>query len=297
MDHSTRRRFLKQSLGISAAIAAGPLAAKFAWGADSPQAEIAFGLVTYQWGKDWDVPTLIKNCQTAKVSGVELRTTHAHGVEPNLTAPQRVEVKRQFQDSPIALVGLGTNECYHHADPKTLAKSIEATKAFIKLSHDVGGSGVKVKPNDLPKNVAQEKTIEQIGKALNEVAAFGADYGQELRLEVHGGCSLLPIMKQIMDVANHPNARVCWNSNATDLKGEGLEHNFNLVKNRFGHTAHVRELTSPGYPWQQLFTLFVRARYSGWLLLEAGSNPPDRLAALIQQRETFTRLLAAAKAS
>jgi len=140
--------------------------------------------------------------------------------------------------------------------------------------------------------VAPEKTIEQIGTALNEVAAFGADYGQELRLEVHGSCSLLPIMKQIMAVATHPNARVCWYSNANDLKGGGLAYNINLVKNPFGHTAHVRQLTVADYPWQELIRLFVQANYQGWLLLEASSNPPDRLASLIQEREKFDELLA-----
>ncbi len=293
MSYLTRRRFLTQAIQLApTALAAGSLAERLVWGAAPSKAKLAFGLVTYQWGKDWDLPTLIRNCQTAKVYGVELRTTHAHGVEPSLSAAQRQEVKKRFQDSPITLVGLGTNEAYHYPDPDVLKKNIETTKAFIKLSHDVGGSGVKVKPNDLVKNVAPEKTIEQIGTALNEVAAFGADYGQELRLEVHGSCSLLPIMKQIMDVATHPNARVCWNSNANDLKGGGLAYNFNLVKNRFGHTAHVRQLTVADYPWQELIRLFVQANYQGWLLLEASSNPPDRLASLIQEREKFDELLA-----
>ena len=38
------------------------------------------GLVTYQWGADWDLPTLLANCKKANVLGVELRTTHAHKV-------------------------------------------------------------------------------------------------------------------------------------------------------------------------------------------------------------------------
>ena len=42
------------------------------------------GLVTYQWGADWDLPTLIKNCEKTGFRGVELRTTHKHGVEPSL---------------------------------------------------------------------------------------------------------------------------------------------------------------------------------------------------------------------
>ena len=40
------------------------------------------GLVTYMWGADWDLPTLIKNCQLTGFRGVELRTAHKHGVEP-----------------------------------------------------------------------------------------------------------------------------------------------------------------------------------------------------------------------
>jgi sugar phosphate isomerase/epimerase len=49
------------------------------------------GLVTYNWGKDWDLPTLIKNCEETGFAGVELRSTHKHGVEPALHA-QRAEV-------------------------------------------------------------------------------------------------------------------------------------------------------------------------------------------------------------
>jgi len=47
-----------------------------------------FGFTTYQWGKDWDVPTLIENCSKAGVFGVELRTSqsYAHGVELDLDA-------------------------------------------------------------------------------------------------------------------------------------------------------------------------------------------------------------------
>ena len=48
-----------------------------------------FGMVTYQWGKDWQLPTLLEKCEGAKIAGVELRTTHAHGVEPELGAPAR----------------------------------------------------------------------------------------------------------------------------------------------------------------------------------------------------------------
>ncbi len=291
-----RRSFLRQTAAVGLATSfAESHFLSLALAAEQAKPAIKFGLVTYQWGRDLPLPTLLKHCAAAGLLGVELRTTHAHGVEPKLNAEERLAVKQRFADSPVKLIGLGTAEEFHSPDPKVLERAIEATKAFIKLGHDVGGTGVKVRPNALPEGVPHEKTTEQIGKALNTVAAFGADYGQQIRLEVHGGCARLPIIKQIMDVATHPNATVCWNSNNSDQEPPGLEHNFNLVKSRLGFTTHVRELDTPGYDWQALANLFVRAGYKGWWLLEAGSTPPaDRVAACIRQRELFEQLMAKA---
>ncbi|MCA9069074.1 MAG: TIM barrel protein [Planctomycetaceae bacterium] len=252
-----------------------------------------FGLVTYLWGKEMDLPTLLDTCEKAGILGVELRTEHAHGVEPMLSKAERTEIRKRFADSPVTLVGYGSNAQYHEADPEKLQANIELTKKYIDLMHDCGGSGVKVKPNALPDDVPHDQTIEQIGKALNQVAAYGEGFGQQIRVEVHGRqTSELPIMKAIFDVADHPNSTICWNSNDVDLNGEGLEHNFNLVKDRFGDTVHVRELNMGDYPYQQLMNLFADMDYSGWILLEARTNPEDKVAALIEQREVFEQMLA-----
>ncbi|MHC4145294.1 MAG: DUF6807 family protein [Planctomycetota bacterium] len=268
-----------------------------ALGRDKPGSKMKFGLVTYLWGQDWDLPTLIANCEKTEVLGVELRTQHAHGVESSLSAGQRRDVKKRFADSPVTLLGPGTNFAFHHTDPAKLRRDIDGAKEYIKLSYDCGGSGIKVKPNDLPKGVPLEKTTEQIGKSLNELGRFAAEYDQMIRLEVHGSCSKLPTMKAIMDVAEHPNVGVCWNCNSQDLEGEGLEYNFNLVKDRFGDTVHVRELNIGSYPYQELMNLFVKMDYKGWILLEARTKPKDRVKALAEQRHVFGDMVAKAQAS
>lgn len=279
----TRRSFLKSVASVGA-ISTLPIDL-FALNSSGG---MRFGLCTYLWGKDWDVPTLIRNCEKTGLLGVALRVEHAHKVEPNLTSQQRSEVKRMFADSNVTMVGCGTNEQYDFPDPARLKHAIENTKAYVKLSHDCGGSGVKVKPNAFHKEVAREKTIEQIGRALNEVAAFAADYGQQIRLEVHGEeTQELPNIKAIMDIATHPNATVCWNSNDEDLLGEGLEYNFNLVADRLGDTVHVRELNIGSYPYQQLFNLLTKVSYNGWILLEARTAPADLVAAMEEQRRVF----------
>ncbi|MCY4234425.1 MAG: TIM barrel protein [Bacteroidetes bacterium] len=250
------------------------------------------GLVTYLWGQDWDLSELIHNCQETGFEGVELRTEHAHGVEIHLSKPQRINVLNQFADSDVVLVGLGTNWSFHHQDAALLAHSISQAKASIILAHDVGASGIKVKPDALPDSVPQEQTIAQIGRSLRGLGEFGEGYGQEIRLEVHGYLTdQLPNIRKIMDATNHSNVRVCWNCNETDLNELGLESNFNLVRPDFGRTIHVRELDGKSYPYSQLFNLLVASQYQGWVLLEARTNPPDRIVALRHQRSLFDTLL------
>jgi len=290
-----RRSLLKRSIYLGAvAVTAGPLGKVLALSSAGLGSKMKLGLVTYLWGRDWNLPTLIANCGKTGILGVELRTEHAHGVESSLNAQQRADVKKHFDDSAVTLVGLGTNFAFHHVDPAKLRSDIDGAKQYIKLSHDVGGSGIKVKPNDLPKGVSQDKTIEQIGKSLNELGRFGADFGQQTRLEVHGSCSPLPITKAIMDVADHPNVGVCWNCNSQDLEGQGLQYNFNLVKDRFGDTVHVRELNVGSYPYQELMNLLVAMDYAGWVLLEARTEPQNRIAAIIEQRQLWGDKLAKA---
>jgi Xylose isomerase-like TIM barrel len=247
-----------------------------------------FGLVTYLWGKDMDLPQLITNCEASGLLGVELRTEHRHGVEPSLTNEQRLEVKKRFADSPVELVGYGSNCEYHSDDPAVVKKNIEQTKKYIQLMHDCGGSGVKVKPNGFPKGLSRAQTIEQIGMSLNEVAEYGQGYGQQIRVEVHGKDTQdIPVMRDIFKVATHPNVAVCWNSNPEDLKDAGLEANFGMLKNRFGATVHVRELDDKDYPYANLIKLLSQMDYEGWILLEARTNPADKVAAMIQQKAIF----------
>jgi hypothetical protein len=293
---SSRRDFLKCSAYFGAAlVGVGPLKGALAKVCQKSRVKMKFGLVTYLWGRDWDLPTLISNCEKAELFGVELRTQHAHGVESHLGPRERREVRKRFDDSPVTLVGLGTNFAFDYVEPEKLARDIEGAKRYIRLGQGVGSSGVKVKPNDFREGVPHEKTIEQIGRSLNALGAYGADYGQQIRLEVHGTCCELPTIKAIMDVADHPNVAVCWNSNDEDLKGEGLAYNFNLVRGRFGDTIHVRELNIGSYPYQELINLLVQTRYAGWVLLEARTEPEDRVKALIEQRGLWEQMTAKAQ--
>ena len=265
-----RRTVLAAAMGVTAS-AILPFPAGF--GSDRHDSGIGFGMVTYLWGRDLALTPLLQACSVSGVSGVELRSTHAHGVEPSLDQRQREEVRGLITESGVKLVGLGSDERFDSPDPATLRSAIDATKSFLKLSHDLGGGGVKVKPDRFHEGVPRERTIEQIAASLREVGKYASDLDQEVRLEVHGGCSEPAVIRRIIEEADHPSVRVCWNCNARDLDAPGLEDNFRLLRPFFGDTLHVRELDSSDYPYRHLTRLLVESDWKGWMLLEAHSSP------------------------
>jgi sugar phosphate isomerase/epimerase len=293
MNNLSRRHFVQRSIAAGMGLAALKYLPSCSLAVDKG---MRFGLVTYLWAQDWDLPTVIASCEKAGYKGVELRTQHKHGVETNLNATQRAEVKKRFADSSVICIGYGSNFEYHSPEPAVLRENIEQTKEYIKLCKDIGATGIKVKPNNLPAEVPKEKTIAQIAASLNEVGKFAQDFDQLVRVEVHGALTQeIPNMKAIFDQVSEPNVKICWNCNDQDLLPPGLEPNFNSVKKWFGDTVHIRELNDGNYPYQQLFNLFTGINYDGWILLEARTEPADKVAAMKEQLVIFNQLIANSK--
>ena len=227
------------------------------------------GMVTYQLGKDWDLPTIIKHCEETGFEGVELRTTHAHGVETSLSPAKRAEVRKLFEKTPVKLAGLGTTCEYHSPDPAELRRNIEETKAWVDLAADLRCPGVKVRPNAFPDGVAQDVTLRQIGLALRECAEYGQHHGVQIRVEVHGrGTSYPHLVRTMLDIANHPYVTACWNSNATDVEEGSIANSFKQLVGRIG-LVHTRDLFLANYPWRDLFRRLSESGYRGYVLIEA----------------------------
>ncbi len=231
---------------------------------------LKIGIVTYNIAKDWDLPTIIKNCTETGYEGVELRTTHAHGVELSLSAAQRAEVRKRFADSPVKLAQLGSTYEFHSTDPAEVRTNIEGCKEYIELARDVSALGVKVRPNGLQTKIGipAEKTLEQIGKSLRELGKTASDNRVEVRVEVHGpGTSRLEYIQKIMQISDHPMVTVNWNSNQTDLVGETLEQNFARVSTKIRH-VHMRDLYLEEYPWRKLINLLSGIKFEGYCCAE-----------------------------
>jgi sugar phosphate isomerase/epimerase len=277
MPLSTRRRFLKALTAASTL----PLVSHRASSAEVALGGGGFklGTVTYNLAKDWDVPTIIKNCESTGFEAVELRTTHEHGVEPSLSPAARTEVKKRFADSKVRLLSLGTVCEFHSPDATVVKKNVDECRHFLELARDLGCLGIKVRPNGIPKEVPEEKTIAQIGGALRECGTIGAEMGVEIWVEVHGKDSAHPPRcAAMMQACGHKRVGLCWNSNPTDLMGgKSVKPAFEMLKPWLMH-CHINELWNEQYPWRELFTLLKEAGYNRYTLAEIpDTTDPIRL--------------------
>jgi sugar phosphate isomerase/epimerase len=272
-----RRQFLQATAATAAGLAiAEPVSAQPPV-TTAKARKYQLGIVTYNVAKDWDLPTILKNVKGAGLAAVELRTTHKHGVEPSLSAEQRKDVKKQFADSGIICWGCGSVCEFHAVDQAVVQKNIETCKQFLQLAADIGGRGVKVRPNGLPKDVPVEKTLEQIGKALIECGQAAADLGMEVWVEVHGpGTSLPANIKTIMEHCGHEKVGLTWNSNGTDITKGSVAEAFAMLK-PWIRSCHINELYNDHlgiYPYRELFRLFREMDYDRVTLCEVGKTPP-----------------------
>lgn len=288
----------KNIIGIERRRILGLAAIPFSQGAWArASSRMRYGLTSYQWGSDWDIPALIANCTRAKALGLEIRTgaNYRHGVEPDIDASRRREVKRMFADSPVKLIGIASPVRFDAPDPAELASAVESGKAHVKLARDVGASGVRVFPNAFHPDVPQQKTIDQIARSLNELGRFAADYGQKIRIENHGTAGKLVTLAEICKQVEPKNVVIKLNGDARDAAGEGFAASLALVKDRLGDTLHMHDLSDRKFPYQLQFDLLARQGWQGWCLVERSDKVPDRLQALIEERAQWERMVAEAE--
>ena len=287
LNNSSRRRWLGASLGLAILPGLGVQAAAGARLAApaKPPGQFELGLVTYNLGKDLLLPELLRVAGEGGVKAIELRTTHKHGVETTLNSQGRAEVRKRFADAGIVPWGCGSVCEFHSTDAAVVRRNIDDCKRFVELVHDIGGRGVKVRPNGFNKNEPEADTLKRIGDSVRACAIQAAQAKVEIWVEVHGAGTQEPAnMRAILSHCDHPSAGVTWNSNPVDVKGGSVLASFELLK-PWIKSCHINELhkndwSKGAYPYGELFGLLAGMGYDRYTLIEVGRTPGDAAACI-----------------
>ena len=217
------------------------------------------GIVTYNIAKDWDLPSILSRLERLGYEGVELRTTHKHGVEVDLNADQRKEVRKRFDDSAVELAGLGSAFEFQSPDPAVVQKNIDGTKQYVRPGPRRRRSRREGPPQRTPLGrdaggpfTAESATLSTKSVRTPPASAFKFVWRSTDPAPRNGRGS-----PRILDAADHPNVVACWNSNPADVTKAGtIAPNYGLVAGRIGE-VHLRDLTDEKYPWRELFRLLA----------------------------------------
>jgi sugar phosphate isomerase/epimerase len=271
MQQPSRRTFCRDAalatagLGVTAGLAPAQPAV-------APVRRFSLGIVTWNIAATWDIPTILRVCRNVGLAAVEFRTTHQHGVEPALTQQQRQDLRNRFADEGIQIWGCGTVCEFHSPDPAVVQQNITTCRSFVQLVRDIGGRGVKVRPNALPASVPVPQTLQQIGTALRTCGIAAAEAGVEIWVEVHGpGSAHPPHIRTMMQHCDHPSVGVTWNSNPTDLRNGSVQEYFQLLR-PWIRSCHIHDLYE-NYPYAELFRLLREMNYDRVTLAEMAGMP------------------------
>lgn len=237
------------------------------------------GLLTFNMAAEWDLDELIEKSLALGFEGVEFRTQreHAHGVEVDLSAQQREEVRKKFEDAGLAICGLSSGCAFDAIDEDELKASIKEARAQLDLAADLNAGGVKMFGNKLhvDEGVPREDTIAQIGAALGDLSEYAESLGVQVRFEMHGDFTAPADCNKLMELAGDgPGICLIYNcNNAFDLDEKGsIEGSYRAVAERVCH-VHVHDLADPAFPYLELMRLLKADEFDGWATGELPDSP------------------------
>lgn len=237
------------------------------------------GLLTFNMAMEWELDELIEKCLDLGFEGVEFRNQreHAHGVEIDLSAAQREEVRKRFEDAGLAICGLSTGIAFDAIDADELAACMTEARAHLDLAADLGAGGVKVYGNKAHEDegVSRDDTIKQIGASLAELSEYAEALGVQVRFEMHGDFTSAEDCNRIMELSGAgPGICLIYNcNNAADVDESGsIETSYRAVAQHVGH-VHLHDLADPAFPYLELVRLLTADGYDGWCTGELPDSP------------------------
>lgn len=228
---STRRTFLKTSIGLAATLSLGPAL---------PRPRLAFSTLGCP---KWSLEQIVKTAASEKYEGVEIR-----GLQGELFLPKRpefsssiAETKTRFADNDLKICNLGSSANLHYADAVKWQKSLDEAKSFIDLAQQLSCPYVRVFPNDLPKDQDREQTINLISERLLDLGKYAQTANVTVLLESHGQVIWKDVLLRIMQQTEHSNVGLIWDIfNMWSITKEPPIEVYKTLKKYIRHT-HIKD--------------------------------------------------------
>ena len=226
-------------------------------------------LDTYGIGTDLTLDELLELLPASGYKAVEFRceSQQQHGVELALGPEERQEVRTRITNAGLDISCLSTGQRYDSPDPVVRQAAIVRTKRFVDLAADLGCGRIRVFGNDFPEGVKRSEVIRYVGESLRACGEHAEGRDVDVLLEMHGEFYHWTYALSAVEIADHPNVALNYNSDPRDLVDGSLRDTWSHVKGQIRH-VHLHNLEDGAFPYKELFALLAHVAYGGYLSVE-----------------------------
>ncbi|MEA3366001.1 MAG: sugar phosphate isomerase/epimerase family protein, partial [Candidatus Hydrogenedentes bacterium] len=195
---------------------------------------------------DWGLNEVLTAAIKYGYEAVEPRSeaNHQHGLELETTKKERKQIKASFEDTAIECACIATSRNYAMAQEADRKESIERTKRYIDLAHDLGCEHLRVFGGQTPDELEFEDAKKHVAESLAACAEHAGQAGVYLCLETHDAYSRSADAAEVVKMADHANVAINWDIMHPFRLGESIAESFENVKDHVRH-CHVHDGTAP----------------------------------------------------
>lgn len=250
MKHISRRSFLQSSASL---MTVAVINKQSLFAHNAPQ--LSFSTLGCP---DWPLDKILDVAVANKYKGIEIRGIQREmdlSKSPHFNSNENIKAtKQKFADKGLKIVGLGSSAAMHHAAEAERSKAMDEAKRFIEIADKAGCPYIRVFPNNFPKDIPKEKTMELMVAGLNELAKFSKGTSVKVLMETHGDLIWSDDLVKVMSQVDAGQTGLVWDvSNMWTVTKEDPAMVFGKIKKWVRHT-HIKDIKLQD--GKEIYTLF-----------------------------------------
>ncbi len=187
---------------------------------------------------DWTLDEVVAGMQRHGYQGLEPRVEwgHASGIEKDLTAAGRGEVRRRFADEGLSICCLATSVKMATPEVADRAGHVEDLRRYLELATDLGCDLIRTFGGQRDAAAPWAMVVDYTADGYRQVVADAAAAGVTVLMETHDDwCCSAPV-RAVVEAVDHPNLRVLWDFMHSQRMMETPQESFQALG---GLTRHV----------------------------------------------------------
>lgn len=204
----------------------------------------------------WDLVTMVEKAREYGYQGLELRCLNGQmylPVAPELAANPG-KIARLVRDAGVEIICLATGNAFHMRDPKEVATNIQQVREYVELAGKLECPFVRVFGAEIPKAAffgyeKRESVLGRIAESIRGLADFAAMHRVTLLVENSGDFTDSVAMWYLVDAADSPAVKCCWNPFAGRIRGERPTTSIPRLGGRIG-MVHVTDAKFNGMAFE-----------------------------------------------